>query len=183
MNEENELGWLALTDKSRLVLTSLYVFQHHDRGMFGDSHEILPLTAITTLRLSWRRSGALVLLGSILVVVFLVLMTSSFVAAPGQQPFAEKLLNLSATAVFVVQYAALLAAVGIFVAFWFYKRHEVQIMASTGSVGGAPRSYEEARKFCSLVITALTDRPAAAASIDKDEPATPPKDVDRDWKL
>jgi hypothetical protein len=183
MNEENELGWLALTDRSKLVLTSLYVFQHHHRGMFGDSHEILPLTAITTIRLSWRRSGALVVLGTILVVAFLALMISSIIAAPGERPFAEKLLNLSATAVFVVQYAALLAAVGIFVAFWFYKRHEVQIMASTSSVGGAPRSYEEARKFCSLIISALTDRPATAASTEKNEPASAPTETDRDWKL
>jgi hypothetical protein len=37
MKEGGELGWLRLTDKSDLVLTTLHVLQHQDRGMFGES--------------------------------------------------------------------------------------------------------------------------------------------------
>ena len=36
MKEAGELGWLRLTDKSNLVLTSLHVLQHQDRGIFGE---------------------------------------------------------------------------------------------------------------------------------------------------
>ena len=37
MNEEFELGWLRLTDKSQLVLTTHHVFQHQDYGIFGEN--------------------------------------------------------------------------------------------------------------------------------------------------
>ena len=57
MKEAGELGWLRLTDKSNLVLTSLHVLQHQDRGIFGESQAIIPRKAITSVRLSWRSRG------------------------------------------------------------------------------------------------------------------------------
>jgi hypothetical protein len=47
MKEGRELGWLRLTDKCDLVLTSLHILQHQDRGMFGESHAIIPRKVIT----------------------------------------------------------------------------------------------------------------------------------------
>jgi hypothetical protein len=182
MNQESELGWLNLTDKSKLVLTSVYVFQHQDRGILGDSHEIVPLRAITTIRLSWRRSRGLVVLGVLALLAFLFLMVSSITAAPSERPFAEQLLNLSSSTISFIEYGALLAAIAAFVLFWLWKSHELQIVAATGSVGGAPRSYEEAQKFCSLLMSQLTDHRASAGIVDN-EPAERPRATDRDWKL
>jgi hypothetical protein len=182
VTEESELGWLNLTDRTRLVLTSLYVFQHQDRGIFGTSHDIVPLRAITTIRLSWRRSRALVILGAIALLVFLLLTINSLTAGPAERPFVEQFLNLSASTVSFIEYGALLAAVALFVLFWLYKSHELQITAAGGSVGGSPRSYEEARRFCSLVISELTDHRAPAATLES-EPAAQPQTNDRDWKL
>jgi hypothetical protein len=68
MKEGSELGLLRLTDKSHLVLTAFHVLQHHDRGIFGESHAIIPRKAITGVRFSWRRSQALLVLGTILLV-------------------------------------------------------------------------------------------------------------------
>ena len=51
---------VELTDKSDLVLTTLHVLQHQDRGIFGESHAIIPREAITSVRLSWRRSRGLI---------------------------------------------------------------------------------------------------------------------------
>jgi hypothetical protein len=82
MKEGGELGWLRLTDKSDLVLTTLHVLQHQDRGMFGESHAIIPRKAITSVRLSWRRSQGLVVLGTILLVIYVILMIGSVIAGP-----------------------------------------------------------------------------------------------------
>jgi hypothetical protein len=182
MNQESELGWLNLTDNSKLILTSHYVFQQQDRGIFGESHEIIPLRAITTIRLTWRRSRALIVLGALTLMTFLFLLVSSITAAPGEQPFAEQLFNLSSSTVAFVEYGALLAAIALFVLFWLYKSHELQIMAVSGSVGGAPRSYEEAQRFCSLLISELTDHRAPLGNVEN-EPAESPQATDRDWKL
>jgi hypothetical protein len=182
VTEESELGWLNLTDKTRLVLTSLYVFRHQDRGIFGASHEIVPLRAITTIRLSWRRSRGFIVLGVIALLAFLLLLISSMTAGRAERPFIERLLNLSASTVSFIEYGALLAALALFVLFWFCKSHELQIMAPSGSVGGTPRSYEEARRFCSLVISELTDHRGPAATMES-EPVAHPQANDRDWKL
>jgi hypothetical protein len=182
MNDESELAWLNLTDKTRLVLTSLYVFRHQDGGIFGASHEIVPLRAITTIRLSWRRSRGLIVLGAVALLAFLSLLISAMTAAAGERPFVEQLLNLSASTVSFIEYGALVAAVALFVLFWLCKSHEVQIMAPNGSVGGTPRSYEEARKFCSLVISELTNHRPAPTSVES-EPAVAAQPDDRDWRL
>jgi hypothetical protein len=188
MKEEIELGWLALADGSRLILTSFYVLHHQDKGAFGDHHEMLPLRGITTLRLSWRRSRALLALGVLLLVIFVLLLASTLTVAPGEQSLAQRLLNLSARTLFAVQYGALAGALLSFVGFWFYKLNDLQIMASTGSVGGTPRSYEDAQNFCSLVISELTGNSAPALERRKEPapaPKTPstPKTADPDWQL
>jgi len=77
MNEGIELGWLRLTDKSDLVLTTLHVLQHQDRGIFGENHAIIPRKAITTVRISWRRSRGLLVVGTILLVIYLILIIDS----------------------------------------------------------------------------------------------------------
>lgn len=83
MKKGGELGWLRLTDKSDLVLTSLHVLQNQDRGIFGESHAIIPRKAITSVRLSWRRSRGLIFLGTILLVICMILTIGLIIEAGG----------------------------------------------------------------------------------------------------
>ena len=181
MNEEIELGWLTLTDKSQLVVTTLHVFQHIDRGMFGESQTIIPRSAITSVRVGWKRSRWLVVLGTILVLTYLVLTISSMLASRAGVPLVNEVLNLSSSIVSSIQYGALLAGTGLLALFWFDKQTEIHIMAPTAAVGGLAKSYEQAQKFCSLFVAPLSEQPISK----KSETVTPthPKAADRDWQL
>ena len=178
MKEGGELGWLRLTDKSDLVLTTLHVLQHQDRGMFGESHAIIPRKAITSVRLSWRRSQGLVVLGTILLVIYVILMIGSIIAGPAL----EQALTMSSLAMSFIQYGSLLGGIGVYVLFWFAKRNEIEIMAPTATIGGIPRSYEEADKFCALLVSELEDQ-LRATNKSESEAASSPKAADHDWRL
>jgi hypothetical protein len=181
MEEEIELGWLSLSGKSTLVLTTLHVCQQQDRGIFGESQTSVPRSAITTVRISWQRSRALVLLGTILLVIYLLFMTSSNI--PGAAGIAswEQALNLSSSLVAVIQYGLLAGSIGIFVLFWFYKASAIEIVAPSATLGGIPRSYEEAEKFWSLLVSQAKEQPETGKNEDK---ATPnPEGTDHDWRL
>ena len=178
MNEGGELGWLRLIDKSDLVLTSLHVLQHQDRGIFGESHAIIPRKAITSVRLSWRRRQGLVVLATMLLVVYVILMIGSIIAGPAL----EEALTVSFVAISLIQYGSLLGGIGVCVLFWFDKRNEIQIMAPTTTLGGKPRSYEEADKFCALLVSELEDQPRANNKSENKAPGEP-KAADHDWRL
>jgi hypothetical protein len=109
MKERDELGWLRLTDKSDLVLTTLHVLQHRDRGIFGKSHVIIPRKAITSVRLSWRRSRGLVVLGTILLVIYVILMIGPIIAGPAW----DQALTLSFLAMPFIQYGTLLGGIAV----------------------------------------------------------------------
>jgi hypothetical protein len=191
MNDETELGWLSLTDGSRLVLTPSYVLQHQDRGAFGEYRDMIPLAAVTSVRLSWRRSRLLLLLGVVLLIIFLALLASALIAGPGGQSLAERFLHLSGRAALLLRYGALAGALVAGAAFWFYKLNDVQIVAATGSVGGTPRHYFEADNFCSAVLSELKSPPAGAVNRPEPshEPASgakspdPSKSPESDWQL
>ena len=178
MNEEMEVGWLRLRDESDLVLTNLHVFQRQDRGIFGESQVIIPRKAITTVQISWRRSRGLVVLATILLVIGLGLMISANVS--GLAP--EQVLQLASSAVFLIQYGSLLGGICAWVLFWLYKRNEIRIVAPTESLGGVPQSYEEAQKFCSLIVAGMRDQPAAGKEKEK-EAAERSKTAEHDWRL
>jgi hypothetical protein len=178
MNEGSELGWLRLTDKSDLVLTTLHVLQQEDRGIFGQSHTIIPRKAITTVRISWQRSRGLLVVGTVLLVAYLILMIGSIIAGAAW----EQALNLSSSAMSFIEYGSLLAGTGIFVLFWFHKRNEIQIMAPTATLEGIPQSYEEAKRFCSLLASESKDQPRTARK-SENEAASNPKAADHDWRL
>jgi hypothetical protein len=178
MKEGGELGWLRLTDKSELVLTTLHVLQHQDRGMFGESHAIIPRKAITSVRLSWRRSQGLVVLGTILLAIYVIFMIGSIIAGPAW----EQALTMSSLAMSFIQYGSLSGGIGVYVLFWFAKRNEIEIMAPTTTIGGIPRSYEEADKFCALLVSELEDQPRATNKSES-EAASSPKAADHDWRL
>jgi hypothetical protein len=182
MDQGIELGWLRLTDKSDLVLTSLNVSQHQDRGIFGENHEIIPRKAISTVRISWRRSRGLLVLGIILLVTYLILLISPIIAGPVGVSSWEQTLNLSSSTVSFIEYGSLLGGSGILVLFWFYKRNEIQIMAPTTTLEGIPRSYEEAEKFCALVVSELKDQPRPTQKTEN-EAESSPKAADHNWRL
>ena len=150
MKEGGELGWLRLSDKSDLVLTSLHVLQHQDRGIFGESNAIIPRKAITSVRLSWRRSRWLIFLGTILLVICMIL-----------------------TIGLIIEGRAWVEALRL---------NEIQIMASTATLGGMPRSYEEADKFCALLVSELEDQPSATNKGENGAPSRP-KESDHEWRL
>ena len=178
MKEGGELGWLRLTDKSDLVLTTLQVLQHQDRGIFGESHAIIPRKAITSVRLSWRRSRGLLVLGAILLVISMILTIGLIIEG---RAWVEAL-TLSPLAMSFIQYGSLLGGIAVYVLFWFTKRNEIQIMAPTATLGGIPRSYEEADKFCALLVSELEDQ-SGATNKSKSEVPSRPKAADHEWRL
>lgn len=182
MNERIELGWLRLADKSDLVLTTLHVLQHRDRGIFGESHAIIPRRAITTVRISWQRSRGLLVVGAALLFAWLILLLGSIIAGTVGISSWGQGLNLSSAAVSTIEYGALLGAIGIFALFWFCKRNEIEIMAPTTTLGGTSRSYEEAEKFCSLVVSELNDQLGTAKASGNEEESSP-KVADHEWRL
>jgi hypothetical protein len=178
MKEGGELGWLRLTDKSDLVLTTLHVLQHQDRGIFGESHAIIPRKAITSVRLSWRRSRGLLVLGTILLVISMILTIGLIIEG---RAWVEAL-TLSPLAMSFIQYGSLLGGIAVYVLFWFTKRNEIQIMAPTATLGGIPRSYEEADKFCALLVSELEDQSGATNKSESEVPSRP-KAADHEWRL
>ena len=166
MKDGSELGWLRLTDKSDLVLTTLHVLQHQDRGIFGESHAIIPREAITSVRLSWRRSRGLIIMGTILLVICMILTIGLIIEGRAW----VDALTLSPVAMSFIQYGSLSGGLAVYVLFWFTKRNEIQIMAPTATLGGIPRSYEEADKFCALLVSEFEDQPRATNNSKSEAP-------------
>jgi hypothetical protein len=94
----------------------------------------------------------------------------------------EQVLQLSSSAMFSIQYGSLLGGIGLWVLFWFYKRNEIRIMAPTETLGGVPQSYEDAQKFCSLMVSGISDQPATSKDNQKEETGRP-KTPEHDWQL
>jgi len=110
MKDGGELGWLRLTDKSDLVLTTLHVLQHQDRGIFGESHAIIPREAITSVRLSWRRSRGLIIMGTILLVICMILTIGLIIEGRAW----VDALTLSPVAMSFIQYGSLSGSLAVY---------------------------------------------------------------------
>jgi hypothetical protein len=182
MNDDIELGWLRLTNKSQLVLTTRHVFQQQDYGIFGENRTIIPRRAITTVRLGWQRSRWAMLLGFILFVSSLALIIGNQINQPGGIPFSTGRFAASPSTFSLIQYGLLIAGLALFALFWFHKRSEIQVVASTGSIGGTPLRYEDAEEFCLLLVGASGD-PAPMAPVAEPEPESRRKKSDPDWRL
>ena len=178
MKDGGELGWLRLTDKSDLVLTTLHVLQHQDRGIFGESHAIIPRESITSVRLSWRRSRGLIILATVLLVICMILTIGLIIEGRAW----VDALTLSPVAMSFIQYGSLSGGLAVYVLFWFTKRNEIHIMAPMATLGGIPRSYEEADKFCALLVSELEDQ-SRPMKKSESEAASTPKAADYQWRL
>ena len=185
MNEDIELGWLRLTDKTQLVLTTRHVFQHQDYGIFGENRTIIPRRAITTVRLGWQRSRWAMFLGFILLVGSLALIIGNQIKQPNGLPFGIDRFIVAAPSTWsLIQYGLLIAALALFALFWFHKRSEIQIVASTGSIGGRPLRYEDAEEFCLLLFGPSREAvPAAPVAEPESGAEASAKQSDRDWRL
>jgi hypothetical protein len=111
-----------------------------------------------------------VVLGTILLVIYVILMIGPIIAGPAW----DQALTLSSLAMSFIQYGSLSGGLAVYILFWFTKRNEIQIMAPTATLGGTPRSYEEADKFCTLLVSEWEDQPRET---NKSETADP------DWRL
>ncbi len=182
MNDERELGWLRLTDKSQLVLTTGHVFQHQDHGIFGENRAIIPRRAITTVRLSWQRSRSALLFGLILFLASVALIIANQMNQPEGISFDTRLFAVSSSTLSLIQYSLLIAGLALMALFWFHKKNDIQIIGGTGSVGGTPANYEDAEEFCLLLMGARKEPAPAAANVEP-EPENSPKTTDPDWRL
>jgi hypothetical protein len=182
MNDEIELGSLKLADKSELILTNLHIFQREQRGIFGERQTIVVRSAITTIRLGWERSKWLAILGTILVAASLALMSGATIAASMGVLSRNQVLDLSSSAISFVQYSLMIGGIGLFLLFWFDKRPEIQIVAPTETIGGTPRSFEEAQRFCSLFIPKIREQLVIAQRAQQ-KPTSKAKATDPDWQF
>jgi hypothetical protein len=182
MNDDIELGWLRLTNKTQLVLTTRYVFQQQDYGIFGENRTIIPRGAITTVRLGWQRSRWAMLLGFILLVTSLALFLGNHINQSSGIPFSTGGFVASPSTLSLIQYGLTIGGLALFALFWFHKRSEVQVVASTGSIGGTPLRYEDADEFCLLLVGASRE-PAPTAPVAEPEAESSPSRSDPDWRL
>lgn len=179
MNEEIELSWLKLADGSELVLTRLRVLQQKNRGVFGEALAMIPLAAVTAVRLSWHRSRVLLGAGVLLLLLALVVAAASHLHERASA-YIETL--LSTPIVSLVQYGSILGAIAVFLLFWFYKQSDIQIAASTETLGGTVKSYEEAKEFCRLLLSDAKEVPPAVRAEEKkteEKKAT----AEAEWRL
>ena len=182
MEDERELGWLRLTDKSQLVLTTGHVFQHQDYGVFGENRAIIPRKAITTVRLSWQRSRGALVLGLILFLASLAMIIANQMSQPEGITLNTRLFAVSPSTLSWIQYGLLIAGLALIALFWFHKRNEIQILGGTGSIGGTPVNYEDAEEFCLLLMGAGKKAAPTIANVEP-EPENSPKTTDPDWRL
>jgi hypothetical protein len=182
MEDERELGWLRLTDKSQLVLTTGHVFQHQDYGIFGESRAIIPRKAITTFRLSLQRSRGALVLGLILFLASLAMIVANQMHQPEGITFDTRLFAVSPSTLSWIQYGLLIAGLALIALFWFHKKNEIQIVGGTGNIGGTPVNYEDAEEFCLLLMGAGKKAAPTAANVEP-EPENSPKTTDPDWRL
>jgi len=182
MNGESEIGWLRLSDKSDLVLTERHVFQQRDSGLFGESRTTIQRQAITSVRISWERSRALVALGALLIVIFLVFLIVSIVGLPGELSNWDVSFNTESSFVSFIEYGSLAGGIALLFLFVLYKRNQIQILTSGVTLGGEPRSYEEAEQFYTLLVGGLNS--TAKTSDEKaNEASRRATATDHDWPL
>ena len=165
MTQEIELARLLMADNSNLVLTNQNIYQRTNRGWIGRATVIIPRAAITSVKLEWRRSLGLLNFGLVLLIVSVPL---QFLELPFSVPY------YVAPAVAVLGVAVLLLSI--------VKSKVIQVMAPSAAIGGAPRNYDDAQKFCSLILSAKNDPPPSAVGNEKTA-ANKRDAVDSQWHL
>ncbi len=184
MAQEVELGRLAVVDPSgvsaEIVLTNLRVYQNKDSGIFGYNVTIIPYSAITTVRVGWRRAFWVLLAGLIVFVLGLfsvVIDVQSLLLSSQLSGSAQ-----AATYLHFVRYLLLLVGAGLLLVFWFWKRSEVQIMAPTVTIAGRPKNHAEGQRFCDLLLSIMHEPVTEGAGEEKEAGATK-ESAEKEWRL
>ena len=163
MAQEIELARLSMADSSNLVLTNQNIYQRTNRGWIGRTNVMIPRAAITTVRLEWRRSLGLLNFGLVLLIVSAPL---QFLELPFSLPF------YVAPTLAVLGVALMLLSI--------VKSKVIQIMAPSAAIGGTPRNYDDAQRFCSLILSAMNEQ--APPGVDNEKTAAAKRDaVDSRW--
>jgi hypothetical protein len=143
MKEEIEIQRLPMSDGSDLILTSYASRQDSDRGIFGKLIVTIPHGSVAALKIGWKRSEWVLILGVILAACWGLVAVAAFSGAP-------KFLGTLSISGGVLRwglYGLALLAVALFALFGFWKRREIWIMAPGASIGGAPKNWNDAMAF------------------------------------
>lgn len=204
MSREIELRRLPMSDDSVVVLTTLHVYHHKDKGMFGEDKTTIRHGAITSVQIGWKRSEWLLWSGIILLTIWLFLWLAAVMIGGPEIASGQQALGLSSEGnltleqqlfqyvetffssgfASMIRYASLLAGIGTLALFGFYRRSEVQITSAGAAIKGSPKNYEEGCRFCDRLLTIVEEGLAPA---QKEEP---PKTTDKgekpsekEWRL
>ena len=182
MSEESEIGWLRLADKSDLVLTERHVFQQRDSGFFGESRTTIQRQAITSVRISWERSRVLLVLGVLLIVMFSIIFVALIIGVPAELARWDASFRANSSFVSFIEYGSLVGGVALLFLFVLNKRNQIQISTSGATLGGEPRSYEEAEQFYTLLVGGLKSK-AQTSDEKESETSSRTTATDHDWRL
>lgn len=142
MAQDVEVARLAMTDRSDVVLTTHHVSRRKDSGWRGENSVIIPREAITSVSLEWHRNLGFIIAGAI---VLLISLAPQVFTLPFSLP------------VFV---QPTVAAVGVAIMLLSLIRSKsIQIAGPTAAIEGEPDDYEDAEKFCDLLLTGTKERP------------------------
>lgn len=150
MNQEIELRRLRVLDDNRavsdLVLTNFGVNQRQDRGILGYRETMIPHGAVTTVRIEWKRSQWLLVLGLFLSVL------GALSVLMDVRPLIQVLLG-GAERLMWIQYGLFLGGIGMVLLFWFRKSRNIEIMAPAATIGGRLENYDDGVKFSNRVLS------------------------------
>jgi hypothetical protein len=143
VKEEIEIQRLPMSDGSDLVLTSYASRQDSDRGIFGKSIVTIPHGSVAGLKVGWKRSEWVLILGVILAACWGLVAVAAFSGAPkflGALSISSGLLRWGL-------YGLALLAGACFAVFGLWRRRELWIIAAGATIGGAPKNWNDAMAF------------------------------------
>ena len=127
--------------KSELVVTDARVYGEIKRGIFGEEELSIPIDSIDTVFLGWKRHGILLALGVL-----------GLLGGGAAIMFAdlEKLAGIV---------CCVIGAIFLLI-FWLLRPPKLLVNSGKFSIGGQPRSVEEARNFMSVLNAQILSRAA-----------------------
>jgi hypothetical protein len=143
VKQEIEIQRLPMSDGSDMVLTSYASRQDSDRGIFGKSIVTIPHGSVAGLRIGWKRSEWVLILGVVLAACWGLVAVAAFSGAPkflGTVSISGGLLRWGL-------YGLGLLTAGAFAVFGSWRRRELWIIAPGATIGGAPKNWNDAMAF------------------------------------
>lgn len=132
--------------KSDLVLTDARVYGVIDKGIFGHEQVSIPIHSIDSVFFGWIRHKPLLIVGAIAAFVGLMLCLVRLGASNPQQ--ASSFLSLGLMCLFL--------GVVFLLVFWFLRPRTLLVNSGNFSVGGRPKSAEEAQGFVDALCAKIS---------------------------